>query len=105
MPTWNHLWFVAYLWVYTLVFAAIAHVSGARVSIWSDSLARWLTGWRIIVLPVAVLAIARLVLQPRFETTHALIDDWFNHAHYFVLFALGTRRAAGAPAPVLVARG
>lgn len=89
MPTWNHLWFVAYLWVYTVVFAAIVHLSGAQFAAWSDLVARWLTGWRIIALPVAVLAIVRLVLQPRFETTHALIDDWFNHAHYFVLFALG----------------
>lgn len=89
MPTWNHLWFVAYLWAYTVVFAAIAHLSGPRFAAWSDSVARSLTGWKIIVLPVAVLAVARLVLQPRFETTHALIDDWFNHAHYFVLFALG----------------
>lgn len=89
MPTWNHLWFVAYLWVYTMVFAAIVYWSGARFDAWSDSVARWLTGWKIIALPMAVLAVARLVLQPRFETTHALIDDWFSHAHYFVLFALG----------------
>ena len=89
MPTWNHLWFVAYLWVYTVVFAAIVHLSGTRFEAWSDTVARWLTGWKIIVLPVALLAVVRLVLQPRFETTHALIDDWFNHAHYFVLFALG----------------
>ena len=89
MPTWNHLWFVAYLWVYTVAFAAIVHLSGARLAAWSDSVARWLTGWRIIVLPAVLLAVVRLVLAPRFETTHALIDDWFNHAHYFVLFALG----------------
>lgn len=89
MPTWNHLWFVAYLWVYTVVFAAIVHWSGLRFEAWSDAAVRCLTSWKIIALPVAVLAVARLVLAPRFESTHALIDDWFNHAHYFILFALG----------------
>ena len=89
MPTWNHLWFVAYLWVYTVVFAAIVHLSGPRFAAWSNALAGWLTGWKIIAVPTAVLAMARLLLQPHFETTHALIDDWFNHAHYFVLFMLG----------------
>lgn len=93
MPTWNHLWFVAYLWVYTVVFAAIVHLSGARFSAWSDSLARQLTGWKIIGLPLLALAVVKLALHPRFPTTHALVDDWFNHAHYFVLFALGALMA------------
>ena len=89
MPTWNHLWFVAYLWVYTLVFAAIVHLSGPRFAAWSDALAGWLTGWKIIALPTAVLAVVKIVLQPHFETTHGLIDDWYNHAYSFSLFMLG----------------
>jgi glucan biosynthesis protein C len=89
MPTWNHLWFVAYLWVYTLVFAAIVQRSGARFAAWSNALAGWLAGWKIIALPTAVLAVVKIVLQPHFETTHGLIDDWYNHAHSFLLFMLG----------------
>ena len=89
LPTWNHLWFVAYLWVYTVVFAAIVHLSGARFAAWSDALAGWLTGWKIIALPAAVLAVVKIVLQPHFETTHGLVDDWYNHAYSFSLFMTG----------------
>ena len=34
-----------------------------------------LTGWGALIVPVAVLAIARLLLVNRFEQTHALTDD------------------------------
>src|SRR3546814_141690 len=48
MPTWNHLWFVAYLWVYTLVLAGIAALPvGTRAQAWFD---RAFGGWRALVL-------------------------------------------------------
>ena len=31
MPTWNHLWFVAYLWVYTLLLGRLVAGLGSRV--------------------------------------------------------------------------
>ncbi len=90
LPTWNHLWFVAYLWVYTLLLGAVwAALGRERFGAWSDALGRWLTGWRIVVLPVAVLALARLALLSRFPSTHGLVDDWYNHAHYLPLFLFG----------------
>jgi len=89
MPTWNHLWFVAYLWAYTMIGGLIVWLLGARFSAVSDALGRLLRGWRIVVLPVAVLALARFTLADRFEATHALVDDWYNHAQYFFLFSLG----------------
>jgi hypothetical protein len=49
----------------------------------------------MVVLPVAVLAAARF-LADRFPSTHALVDDWYNHAQYFFLFALGALLAAQA---------
>jgi surface polysaccharide O-acyltransferase-like enzyme len=89
MPTWNHLWFVAYLWVYTMIGGIIVWLLGARFNAASDAVGRLLSGWRIIVLPVVVLAVARFMLADRFESTHALVDDWYNHAQYFFLFVLG----------------
>jgi glucan biosynthesis protein C len=94
MPTWNHLWFVAYLWVYTMVIGGIAWAMGsARFQACSDALGRLLTSWKIIVLPVIVLAIARFALADRFPATHALVDDWYNHAQYFFLFVMGAMLA------------
>jgi glucan biosynthesis protein C len=98
LPTWNHLWFVAYLWVYTLVLGAIVLALGARFDAWSARVAGALTGWRLILLPAALLAVARLLLQPRFPQTNALFGDWYNHALYFSLFLLGAMLARQRPA-------
>ena len=54
MPTWNHLWFVAYLWVYTLVLGVIMLALGPRFNALAGKVAASLTGWKLIVLPVAV---------------------------------------------------
>ena len=31
----------------------------------------------------------RALLFPRFDSTHALVDDWYNHSIYLPLFLLG----------------
>jgi glucans biosynthesis protein C len=88
-PTWNHLWFVAYLWVYTcllwllLRFAPkfmgrLNRVAGARLS-----------GLGVLVWPLLWLLLARVLLVGHFGSTHALVDDWYNHAQYFSAFMLG----------------
>jgi hypothetical protein len=90
IPTWNHLWFVAYLWCYTML-AALAWLvlPQERIDRWGATLARLLRGPGLIVLPVAWLGAIRLLLVVRFPDTHALVDDWYLHAEYFSVFALG----------------
>lgn len=89
LPTWNHLWFVAYLWVYTVVVwlgvRLMPNLSG-RLGEW---LGGALSGWGALVWPALLLALARVTLVARFEATHALVDDWYNHAQYFSVFLLG----------------
>ena len=53
------------------------------------ALARLLRGPGLVVLPVAWLAAVRLLLVARFPDTHALVDDWFQHANYLSVFVLG----------------
>jgi glucan biosynthesis protein C len=93
LPTWNHLWFVAYLWCYTLAYAALASLPLARMSALME---RHLTGWRVIVLPWMALAVARILLYSRFPTTHDVVNDWYNHADYFLLFLIGALLARQA---------
>jgi peptidoglycan/LPS O-acetylase OafA/YrhL len=93
LPTWNHLWFVAYLWAYTTVLALLALVPGALLERLAARLGRVLAGWKIVVLPAAVLALARILMLERFPTTHALVDDWYMHAHYLPVFLLGALMA------------
>ncbi len=89
LPTWNHLWFLPYLAVYTAVLVvAWRWRTQLHLHRWAD-LAATLSGWRLIVWPWVSLALMRVLLLPRFPTTHALLDDWFNHATFGLLFAIG----------------
>jgi glucans biosynthesis protein C len=90
IPTWNHLWFVAYLWCYTML-AALAWwaIPQRMIDRAGAGIARALRGPGLIAWPVAVLASIRIALVARFPDTHALFDDWFEHANYFSIFALG----------------
>jgi glucan biosynthesis protein C len=89
VPTWNHLWFVAYLWVYTMLLAAAAAVWRDRPARWMAPIQRALAGPGILVWPWLWLAVARFGLADRFPATHALVDDWYNHAVYLPLFLFG----------------
>ncbi len=89
LPTWQHLWFVVYLWVYTLIAAlVIALVPGeARVQI-ADRAARLLGGRGLHVVPLA-LWLAIYAAFPTHRETHALVDDGPTHLHYLMPFAIG----------------
>jgi surface polysaccharide O-acyltransferase-like enzyme len=93
LPTWNHLWFVAYLWVYTVILFAGARLHDAVVqNRWGGletRLERHLSGAQILIWPMVYLALARLMLAPRFPQTHALVDDWYCHAVYLFFFLFG----------------
>jgi surface polysaccharide O-acyltransferase-like enzyme len=96
LPTWNHLWFLPYLWVYSMLFAALHAWSGPRFDRASSALATLLSGWRLIVLPAIAVGIIRMLLASQFPSTHGLFDDWYNHANYFFLFLLGAMMARQA---------
>ncbi|MRV74307.1 acyltransferase family protein [Duganella sp. FT92W] len=97
LPTWNHLWFLPYLWVYCLLLAALVAVLGrARWQQLGTVVANALSGWKLVLLPVAVLAIGRLALLTRYPHTHNLVVDWHNHATYVPIFLLGALVAFNA---------
>lgn len=89
LPTWNHLWFVAYLWVYTLLLWLGLHLTPRLMQRVSDSVSRALSGIGLLVLPIALFALLRMLLVARFPSTNALFDDWYNHAQYFSIFLIG----------------
>ena len=89
VPTWNHLWFVAYLWVYTVMAWMLLRFAPRAMDRAGAWLERRLSGVGVLLWPALLLAIARVALVGRFESTHALVDDWYNHAQYLPLFLLG----------------
>jgi peptidoglycan/LPS O-acetylase OafA/YrhL len=88
-PTWNHLWFVAYLWVYTMALALLALAPAT----WRGRLQRGFDGlfggWRLFVLPVVWLWLLRALVFPIFGETHALLDDLYAHLVYASAFFFG----------------
>lgn len=88
-PTWNHMWFVAYLLVYSLILAGLLAISFGRLRALGGLLERGLTGWGLLVWPIVFLAAIRWGLAYRFEITHDLVSDWYNHALSFSAFLFG----------------
>lgn len=88
-PTYNHMWFVVYLFLYSLILAAALKWGRGLVATLDRGVERALDGWGLLVWPVVALVVLRATLFPMFEVTHALIDDWYNHAVSFGVFLLG----------------
>jgi Acyltransferase family len=89
LPTWNHLWFVVYLWVYTMALGGLLMVAPALVPWLEAKLAKALSGGLLLVVPSILFAIYRLTVLPRFPATHALFGDWYNHALFTTVFLIG----------------
>lgn len=87
--TWNHLWYLAYLWVYTLVLLPLAPLlRSAPAQRAIESLVRP-RGLAWLLMPAAMFFAFLVILKPRFPETHALVGDWYLHAEYFPVFVLG----------------
>lgn len=89
MPNWNHLWFVAYLWIYTSLLVALQAFGGQLLACAKDFAGRWLGGWRLLVVPALVLSLVRIGLEHFFPETHDLFHDWYLHAIFFLAFLFG----------------
>ncbi|WP_394780424.1 acyltransferase family protein [Undibacterium sp.] len=91
--TWNHLWYLVYLWIYTAVLLLARQI--ARLPLFGDIASRWraaflgLRGWRLLVLPATLIFVWAASLQLAFPDTHAVVGDWYAHANYFTLFIFG----------------
>ena len=97
LPTWNHLWFVVYLWTYTMLLAALLAVLPGLPARAERVLAPGLSGPGVVALPALALAAMTLWLRPRFPPTDALVDDWYNHAQYGTVFLFGVLLGRAGP--------
>lgn len=82
--TWNHLWFLPYLWCYTMLVLLLRSPLNALANILQPVRGRYAVFALIFIFVPLV-----FFLRPLFETTHALVDDWYNHARYFGVFIAG----------------
>jgi len=82
--TWAHLWFVAYLLTFTLLYLPLfGRIRAAR---------RWFEGgvspiW--VYAPIIPLAIVQVTMRQRWPGLQNLIDDWANFAYYSIYLIAG----------------
>ena len=94
VPTWNHLWYVVYIFVYTIILVPFARLlSSVMRGIGSEFTKGVLSNkfgviW-LLMLPVLIFYMHHFFLRPNYPSTHALVDDWANHQLYFMLFLTG----------------
>jgi glucans biosynthesis protein C len=98
LPTWNHLWFVAYLFVYTAALWLLLRVWPRALQSIAQTSARVQRGAAWLWAPIVVLALLRVTLIDRFPPSHALVGDWYLHTIYFGLFVIGAAWARDANA-------
>lgn len=84
-PTYNHMWFVAYLILYTLALIPILPLLRQAPA----ALDRLIAGPLLILVPWLYLTVLRLTLLPLFGQTHDFRDDWYLHSVYFSTFLFG----------------
>lgn len=90
--SWHHLWFIAYLFVFSLL--ALPLLSFLRSS-HSERLKEKMSNVLsrpsgILAGPLMLIVSTQIILRPYFpDETHALLDDWAFFAFYFCFFLLG----------------
>jgi peptidoglycan/LPS O-acetylase OafA/YrhL len=90
VPAWNHLWFVGYLWVYTLVLAAAALLIPQAIRrAMQRGFAAMMRGPALLAVPIAWMVVVNFVLFPGARETHGLVDDAVAHFSYFPFFLFG----------------
>lgn len=87
-PVYGHLWFVVYLWAYTLVLSAALALKPGWVHRAERALGR-LGGMALLLGPYIALCLLRTVAYPKFGMTLSFVDDWYNHTVSSALFLLG----------------
>jgi glucan biosynthesis protein C len=89
VPTWNHLWFVAYLWMFTALLTLVRSVAPGVLPWLQQSLERALAGWGLVLWPASWLALAWLLLEHRFPPSGNPVADWYAYAMYIPAFLFG----------------
>jgi peptidoglycan/LPS O-acetylase OafA/YrhL len=85
VPTWNHLWYVAYLLTYCLIFACVWPLLKRLPMQWAKALPAPV----YFLIPLVLFWAAKLYLMPRFGETHAFVGDWYVHANSLGFFLAG----------------
>jgi len=86
LPRWDHLWFLLYLLLYTLLLGGL-YIMGK--SVFKTLNAQALPLWCLTVTPAFWLGGTNIMVELLNPQTHAFFDDWAAHVRWAGLFAVG----------------
>jgi glucan biosynthesis protein C len=88
--SWHHLWYIIYIYVYSLIcIPLLLFFKGRRSEQFkAKASAFFLKPGRLYLLG-APLLLSFYALAPFFPVTHDLINDWYNFSHSLLLFVIG----------------
>lgn len=90
--SWHHLWFIAYLLVYSLLaIPLLIFLRSQNSLLFKEKIKAVLSRpVGILFIPASIILITQIVLRPHFpEETHALVDDWAYFTFYLSFFIFG----------------
>ena len=89
VPTYMHLWFVLYLFVYTLVWGALLTLPKAWIAAVKRLSERVLAGPALLPVGIAAFFLIHNFVSPGWADTHLLVNDWSAHLDYLGAFLFG----------------
>jgi glucan biosynthesis protein C len=90
--SWHHLWFILYLFLFSLVaIPLLTYLRSDRSEKFHKKIFPFLsTALGILFIPSILILVSQIFLRPIFpEETHALLDDWAFFVFYFAFFFFG----------------
>lgn len=87
--TWNHLWYLVYLWIYTLALIALMPLMETRAGRWLQDRFTGLRGAWLLLIPALPKMFYLATLGDAYPPNNGLFDDWYQHAFYFTWFVFG----------------
>jgi len=90
--SWHHLWFILYLFLYSLIAIPFLMFLRSPGSLrFKENVFKILSSPAgILFIPSIVILVTQIILRPYFDDeTHALIDDWAFFTYYFCFFLFG----------------
>jgi peptidoglycan/LPS O-acetylase OafA/YrhL len=93
LPTWNHLWFVAYLFLYTMMLAGVSALAPGLAGRGQRLLECALPGALLLIGPALLLGLNRFLVFPAAPPTYIVAGDWYQHVLYGFCFLFGVLAA------------
>jgi glucans biosynthesis protein C len=91
MPTYDHLWFIVYLLVYTSIFAAVTALLRVLVQLFPavHVVRARLPLLFLLAVPVLWLMATNFLIERRLPVTFNVLNDWGSHLKWAGLFVIG----------------